>query len=145
LVHLNKTTGIPDISIAKKNKLHILVFLAAGDSVIHESESDLIREIGIKMGFDDDEIARAIIEFDRVLNVIIPEAKEDKFSLIYDLLQIMLIDGKVTIEEVAIVSKISFLFGLPAFKLKEFYISLVKANGENETKEVFLQRMMEML
>lgn len=105
----------------------------------------MIRDIGAKMGFSDDEIATEIVEFDRDLKVIIPDGKREQFSLIYDLFQIMLIDGIVTIEEVAIISKISFLFGLPAFKLKEFYICLVKANTDGESKEKFLNRMIEVL
>lgn len=145
LIHLNRTAGVSDNSSANRNKLQILIFLAAGDSEIHQSESDLIRDMGAKMGFSDDEIATEIVEFDRDLKVIIPEEKREKFSLIYDLFQIMLIDGIVTIEEVAIISKISFLFGFPAFKLKEFYTNLVKSNAGDESKEKFINRMIEKL
>lgn len=123
----------------------MLIFLAAGDSEIHQTEYELIREIGAKMGFSDDEIATEILEFDKDLKIIIPDEKREKFSLIYDLFQIMLVDGVVTIEEVAIISKISFLFGFPAFKLKEFYMTLVEANGNGESKEKFINRMINML
>lgn len=145
MIHLNKSVSAADKYLANKNKLQILIFLATGDSEIHQTESDLISEIASKMGFSDDEIATEIIEFDRNLNVIIPEEKSEKFSLIYDLFQVMLIDGVVTIEEVAIISKVSFLFGFPAYKLKEFYTNLVKANTVDESKEKFLNRMLEKL
>ncbi|MBK7865909.1 MAG: TerB family tellurite resistance protein [Ignavibacteriales bacterium] len=145
MIHLNKSADVPDKTLANRNKLQILIFLAAGDSEIHQSESDLIRDIGAKMGFSDDEIATEIVEFNRDLRVVIPEEKREKFSLIYDLFQIMLIDGVVTIEEVAIISKISFMFGFPAFKLKEFYTSLVKSNAIDETKEKCINRILEKL
>lgn len=145
MIHLNKSADVPDKTLANRNKLQILIFLAAGDSEIHQSESDLIRDIGAKMGFSDDEIATEIVEFNRDLRVVIPEEKREKFSLIYDLFQIMLIDGVVTIEEVAIISKISFMFGFPAFKLKEFYTSLVKSNAIDETKEKFINRILDKL
>jgi hypothetical protein len=145
LRHLNNPVGVSNKYLANRNKLQILIFLAAGDSEIHQTESDLIREIGAKMGFSDDEIATEIVEFDREFKVIIPEEKREKFSLIYDLFQVMLIDGIVTIEEVAIISKVSFLFGFPAYKLKEYYTCLVKSNAIDEPKEKFLDRMIEKL
>jgi uncharacterized membrane protein len=142
LRHLNNPVGVSEKYLANRNKLQILIFLAAGDTEIHQTEADLIREIGAKMGFSDDEIANEIVEFDREFNVIIPEEKREKFSLIYDLFQVMLIDGIVTIEGVAIISKVSFLFGLAAYKLKEFYTCLVMANDTCEPKDNFLNRMM---
>lgn len=123
------------------NKLSLMVYLAAGDMEIHETEWDLIKEKGEKLGFsssETDEIIKAPANF---LHVVIPERKRDKLSLIYDLLNLMLADGKVTVEEVAIISKISFLFGIPAIKLKTFYIQLVEAGNKGVTKEEFLHTM----
>ncbi|GAB1442686.1 hypothetical protein MASR2M39_15220 [Ignavibacteriales bacterium] len=139
------TNYVPGNSHTNRNKLQILIFLAAGDSEIHQTEADLIRQTGAKMGFSDDEIVTELVEFDKEFKVIIPDDKREKFSLIYDLFQVMLIDGIVTIEEVAIISKVSFLFGFTAYKLKEFYTCLVKANATDEPKENFLNRMMEKL
>ncbi len=125
----------------KKNILSILAYLAAGDNEIHFTESDLIKKTGRKLGFTDYEIAEITFKPDKGLSVIIPPKKSDKLSLIYDLFEMMLVDGKVTIEEVAIITKISFLFGIPAIKLKTFYIQFIEASARNIAKDVFLHRM----
>lgn len=132
---------IPEDIDSKKNILAILAYLAAGDSEIHFTESDLIKRTGKQLGFSEYEIAEITFKPDKALNVIVPPRKSDKLSLIYDLLEMMLVDGKVTIEEVAIITRISFLFGIPAIKLKSFYIQFVEAAARNITKEVFLHRM----
>ncbi|GJQ32441.1 MAG: hypothetical protein HBSAPP04_12800 [Ignavibacteriaceae bacterium] len=132
---------IPEDPAARKNILSILAYLAAGDNEIHFSESDLIKKTGHEFGFTDYEIAEITFRPDKGLNVIIPPKKSDKLSLIYDLFEMMLVDGKVTIEEVAIITRISFLFGIPAIKLKTFYIQYVEAAARNITKDVFLHRM----
>ena len=118
-----------------------MVYLAAGDMEIHETEWDLIKESGEKLGYSPDETDEIIKSPANFLHVVIPERKRDKLSLIYDLLTLMLADGKVTLEEVAIISKISFLFGIPAIKLKTFYIQLVEAGNKGITKEEFLHTM----
>jgi len=123
------------------NKLSLMVYLAAGDLEIHETESKLIIEIGTKLGFLPEETAEIIQSPSDFLHVVIPERKREKLSLIYDLLYLMLADGKVTVEEVAIISKISFLFGIPAIKLKTFYIQLVEAGNKGISKEEFLHTM----
>lgn len=125
----------------KLNKLSVMVYLAAGDMEIHESEWHIIKESGELLGFSQNEIDEIIKSPQKFLHVIIPERKLDKLSLIYDLLKLMLADGKVTIEEIAIISKISFLFGIPAIKLKTFYIQLVEANNKGIGKEEFLHTM----
>jgi len=126
---------------SRKNILSILAYLAAGDSEIHFTESDLIHKTGKELGFTDYEIAEITFKPNKALNVMVPPRKSDKLSLIYDLLEMMLVDGKVTVEEVAIITRISFLFGIPAIKLKSFYIQFVEAAARNISKEVFLHRM----
>mgnify|MGYP001304232171 FL=1 len=133
--------NIPDDIATRRNILSILAYLAAGDNEIHFTESDLIKKTGKELGFSDYEIAEITFRPDKGLNVMIPPKKSDKLSLIYDLFEMMLVDGKVTIEEVAIITRISFLFGIPAIKLKTFYIQFVEAAARNITKDVFLHRM----
>jgi uncharacterized tellurite resistance protein B-like protein len=137
--------GNDDKRLAAVNKLQILAYLASSDSDIHENEYELIREMSERNGFTEEEFQKAFYNLTHSLNVIIPKTKREKVSLIYDLLQMMLADGKVTIEEVAIISKISFLFGIPAFRLKDIYIKLIESNKTNISKEAFVHQTLKYL
>jgi len=127
------------------NERALLAYLARGDREVHPSELDYIYKIGRNFGFSDEEIERIIVTENNEFHVTIPQTKSEKLALIYDLLFIMIADGIVSAEEVAIISRVSFLFGIPAIKLKTYYIQFVESIKQKETKDSFLHRMSQIL
>jgi uncharacterized tellurite resistance protein B-like protein len=87
----------------KKRLSHIknLVALAASDGEIDESELDLIFRIGAKVGLTRDELLR-IIQRPESISFRAPESFRERIEQLHDMVLIMMIDGEIHENEVAV-------------------------------------------
>ena len=85
-----------------KNKIiHIknLIHFALADGHLHDKELELIRAVGRRMGLENSEIEKEILDKSSLVPPL-PENEVLRFMLFEDLLQIILADLKITNEEI---------------------------------------------
>ena len=83
----------------RSKMLNMLVRLATIDNELDGKESKWIMQLGSSLGLSDEEIAEAFKQQDTppVLNTM---PAEDRFDYLYNLIQLMKIDGKVFLSEI---------------------------------------------
>lgn len=87
----------------KKRLSHIknLVALAASDGELDKNELDLIFRIGARVGLSRDELLR-IIQRPESISFRAPEYFRERIEQLYDMVLIMMIDGEIHENEVAL-------------------------------------------
>lgn len=108
-----------------KTSLAILIELANRDGEIDESELRLIHHIGQAHNHTEDEINELIkntptIDYDKLTN-------DERFEMLYDLVRLMKVDGKIFDEEILYCLDVARKLGYPMEAVMELY-GLVHAN-----------------
>lgn len=107
-------------------QLSLLVKLAKSDGVLDERELGLIYQIGGAHGMSTEEIEKEInspdssIDFENISN-------EDRFEILYNLVHLMKVDGKVFDEEILYCMSMAKKLGYPMEAVLDLY-GLVHAN-----------------
>jgi uncharacterized membrane protein YebE (DUF533 family) len=102
----------------KRNYIRNLIALASSDGNLDWEERMLIMQIGMRRGLKEWQIAE-LLEEKTKHEFFIPDAVGNRMNLLYDLMQIVYADGKVTSNEIAFVSNILNALQLPADVVEE--------------------------
>ena len=108
-----------------RTSLAILIELANRDGEIDESELKLIRQIGHAHNHTEDEINEIInnsptIDYNKLTS-------DERFEMLYDLVRLMKVDGKIFDEEILYCLDVARKLGYPMEAVMELY-GLVHAN-----------------
>jgi hypothetical protein len=88
------------MSFNKKAELNILINLAASDSKIEDKEAKLIQMIGHANGFNKDEVTLMIQNPQPIAESLSGMTSDEKFEHLYNLIQMMKMDGQVFRSEI---------------------------------------------
>ena len=89
----------------KRNYLRNLIALASSDGHLHLEEKMLIQSIGMRRGLKEWQISELLEESD-THQFFIPDTIGNRMNLLYDVMQIVYADGKVTKPEMSFVTNI---------------------------------------
>ncbi|MEQ9300033.1 MAG: TerB family tellurite resistance protein [Cyclobacteriaceae bacterium] len=93
-----------------QDQVSILVHLSRADNVVAESEVELIHYLGERLKVPHDEIEDLISNPRPVPNLKnVPE--DERFDYLYNIIQLMKIDGKVTQSEIQFCEKVAIRLG----------------------------------
>ena len=95
----------------KKNYLRNLILVAAMDGHLDEEEKTLIYKIGLKRGLKQWQITE-LLESAKPAEVFLPESITNRMNLLFDLMQIIYIDGRMSPKEVEFMRSIVGSFEL---------------------------------
>ena len=85
----------------KRNYLRNLISLASSDNQLDDEEKSLLVKIGLKRGLKEWQINELIEDSDNAkFEVFLPESISNRMNMLYDLMQIIYADGKVSEREV---------------------------------------------
>lgn len=106
-----------------KSHLNILVQLAKVDGIVVQEEIDLIHEVGKANGMSEEDIASC---FDEELPIgdLSSLSDDKKYDLIYSIVQLMKIDGKLYNEEIKFCAKMSAKLGYEEDVLFELMLKI---------------------
>ncbi len=71
-----------------------LVFLAKIDDHFDKSEKELVYKIGSKNGLSNEKIEE-VIGLAEKIDIVIPDNEEDQFEYLFNVVQMMMVDGKL--------------------------------------------------
>jgi hypothetical protein len=103
--------------------LNLLVQLAKIDGVVVQDEIDLIKQIGQANGMSSDEISQCfddpdmIEDFDKI-------SDDEKYEVVYNIVQLMKIDGRLYKEEIAFCAKVASKLGYNEEVLLELMLKI---------------------
>ena len=101
-------------------QLRVLAILANADGEIDDREMQLMEKVGKAHGMSLDEI-HAAIESPGTVKDLSDLNDDEKFELLYDVVQLMKIDNKVYNEEIIYCQKIASKLGYPLEAIMEIY------------------------
>lgn len=96
--------------MANLSQLKLLVNLARADGEIAEEEKKYLFNIGIANNVDKKEVEK-MLQFDQSENLPENISEEERFNLLFKLVQLMKTDGKIYKEEIRYCSKIASRLG----------------------------------
>ena len=110
----------------KKRLSHIknLVALAASDGEIDKNEIDLILNIGAKIGLSHKELWR-IIERPDSISFRAPNSFREKIQQLYDMVFVMMIDGKIHENEIALCKLTAIKLGFQHQIIDEMVLQII--------------------
>lgn len=121
-----------------KQRLKILIKLANSDGELHEKERELIFRLGTNRGLSKDDIEELFLEPGTLADLdLIPD--EEKFDHLFDLIQLMKVDGEVYDEEVVYCQSIAKRLGFELSHVMEMY-PYIHANLIDHEKKKELKR-----
>lgn len=106
-----------------KAHLNILVQLAKVDGIVVQEEVDLISEVGKANGMTDEEIASCYDE-ELPIGDLSDIDDDEKYDLIYSIVQLMKIDGKLYNEEIKFCARMSAKLGYEEDVLFELMLKI---------------------
>jgi uncharacterized tellurite resistance protein B-like protein len=89
----------------KRNYLRNLIALASADGSLDSPEKSLIVSIGLRRGLKEWQISELLEETTKHI-FFVPDSLGNRMNLLYDIMQIVYADGKVTKSEVTFVTNI---------------------------------------
>jgi|SRR5690606_7079778 len=89
----------------KRNYLRNLVALASADGTLDWEEKMLIETIGLRRGLKEWQISE-LLEDTTKYEFFVPDSIDNRMNLLYDVMQIVYADGKVTKSEVTFVKNV---------------------------------------
>src|SRR5690606_17070559 len=114
----------------KRSYMRNLIALASSDGSLQEDEVKLIYTIGARRGLKEWQLSELLEESEKH-PFFMPESVANRMNLLYDVMQIVYADGKVTESEIAFVRNIT-----TALKLDESIVKELLALFEHSTPTV---------
>ena len=111
------------MSTMSRTHLNILVQLAKIDGVVVQDEIDLIKQIGTANGLTSDEISQCFSDPD-VLEDLTALTDDEKYEYIYNIVQLMKIDGRLYKEELKFCAKMASKLGYDESVLIELMLKI---------------------
>ena len=106
-----------------RTQLNILVQLAKIDGVIVQDEIDLIKQIGMANGMSNEEISSCFDNPEEVEDLG-KLSRDDKYEYIYNIVQLMKIDGRLYKEELRFCAKMASKLGYSEEVLMELMLKI---------------------
>ena len=106
-----------------RTHLNILVQLAKVDGVVVQDEIDLIKQIGQANGMSSDEISQCFDDPELVENLD-KLSDDEKYEFIYNIVQLMKIDGRLYKEELKFCAKMASKLGYDEGVLLELMLKI---------------------
>lgn len=106
------------------DQLHVLVQLAKVDGVVVQDEIDLIKQIGEAHGLSSEEISACFDDPDSEISDLSDMGDDEKYEYIYNLVQLMKIDGRLYKEEINFCSKLAGKLGYDEAVLLELMVKI---------------------
>ncbi|WP_420582940.1 TerB family tellurite resistance protein [Reichenbachiella sp.] len=127
-----------------KSHLNILVQLAKVDGIVVQEEVDLINEVGKANGMTEEEIA-SCFEEELPIGDLSTLTDDKKYDLIYSIVQLMKIDGKLYNEEIKFCAKMSAKLGYEEDVLFELMLKIYADPDLCADKESLKKQIQEFL
>ena len=109
----------------KDSVMAILIELSKVDGKVDAKELLYLLDIGNIYGFDDAAIRSKLYE--KRVNFVMPSAEQERMTILYFLLFMMKIDGKVTVQEENLIFHYGFKLGFNESLIREMII-VIKAH-----------------
>ncbi|MBV6644660.1 MAG: TerB family tellurite resistance protein [Cyclobacteriaceae bacterium] len=93
-----------------EDQISLLVHLSKADNFVAEQESELIHKIGERSGLSKDEIEN-IIDNPKPLTNLKSLPPDEKFSYLFNIIQLMKVDGKIYQKEIEFCEKVAMKLG----------------------------------
>lgn len=106
------------------DQLHVLVQLAKVDGVVVQDEIDLIKQIGEAHGLSSEEISACFDDPDTEIRDLSDMGDDEKYEYIYNLVQLMKIDGRLYKEEINFCSRLAGKLGYDEAVLLELMVKI---------------------
>ncbi len=106
-----------------RTHLNILVQLAKVDGVIVQDEIDLIKQIGTANGLSSQEISQSF-EDPELIESLEGLSNDEKYEFIYNIVQLMKIDGRLYKEEIKFCAKMASKLGYEENVLLELMLKI---------------------
>jgi hypothetical protein len=125
-----------DHSLKKQNIdffIH-LVRIAMADDIISENEMELLHKIGSKLGFSDHKIDDLIATTNKS-DYIPPYELSERFEQLYEIVQMMLVDGVVDKNEMCLASGFAIKSGFIEREIPGLLVLLINGIKEDKNEE----------
>jgi uncharacterized tellurite resistance protein B-like protein len=106
-----------------RTHLNILVQLAKVDGVVVQDEIDLIKQIGKANGMSSDEVSQCFDDPEMVEDLD-KLSDDEKYEFIYNIVQLMKIDGRLYKEEITFCAKMASKLGYDEEVLLELMLKI---------------------
>lgn len=117
-----------------KNRLKVLIKLATSDGAIHPKEKKLIHRLGRINGLTEKEVNELIADPGNDIINLNRLSNEDKFEHLFNLIQLMKVDGEVFDEEIIYCQGITKRLGFDLSHLMEMYPHIYPNMVDREKK-----------
>lgn len=124
-----------------KSHLSALIHLASADDDLADKERELIFLIGTKGGMSQDEI-KALMEDPEELNIPDGLSDDDKFELLYNVVQLMKIDREVFISEIKFCEEVAEKLGFNRKVISELSANIYSDPAITSDRELLKQKAM---
>ena len=111
-----------------------LVRSAKADDIIHNTELDLLHRIGSKLGFTEPEITNLIANTDKS-DYIPPYELAKRFEQVYEIVGMIMADGKVDDNEMRLVTGFAVKSGFSDEEIPGMVSLLIKGKKEGKDEE----------
>ncbi len=117
-----------------RTHLNILVQLAKIDGVVVQDEIDLIKKIGKANGMSSEEISECF-EDPTLIEDLEDLAADDKYDYIYNVVQLMKIDGRLYKEEIRFCARLISKLGYEEGVLRELILKIYSDENISTDKD----------
>lgn len=132
---MNNTNSLKGDEITKRRShLKNLIAIAFADRDLSPTEVKLLYELSNKMGFNGNEVAE-IMKDPASVDFVLPESRREEFDQIYDLVNMMLIDGTIDSREVEICQHFIKRLGYDPVVAQEILNRITKKLSTGKNKE----------
>ncbi|MEO1055128.1 MAG: TerB family tellurite resistance protein [Bacteroidota bacterium] len=123
-----------------KEQLSVLIQLAASDNQVADRESKLIHAIGKVNGIPEEEIAHMLKNPEEQVNIG-TLTEDQKFEYLYNIVQLMKIDGKVFKSEIVFCQDIAEKLGFKKSVIAELSSKIYSDPSITTDRELLKQRV----
>jgi len=116
-----------------------LIELAAADNIFHQKEIQFIQKVGQQKGLKEREIEKMIDGY-TPSEMSIPEDKVECFDMLYDLVQLMAVDGEIADSEHKICQDIALKMGFSDIIVSLLVSKIEQGIINNETREELIEK-----
>lgn len=130
----------PENQQESKSHLKNLVAIAFADQHMERSESDLLYRVLDRLQLDGKEVI-AIMAKPEKIAFVPPTDPKEQFAQIYELVNMMLVDGKIDRRELIICKNFSLRLGFSEEEVEKLIRFIVDAISEGHSKEETLNKL----
>ena len=132
--------GLFESKKTKRIKTHLknLIVLALADGNISAEELEILKRVGKKVGLNESDI-KSFIGNPTSLKIELPDNDAERFDQIYELVQMMMADGKIHDEEmefcVDVATKLGFRKAIVGIVVRKIVVGLQESTPKDKVKD----------